>query len=332
MSYLLIGVEGCQLTDEERHWIAMDSVAGVILFSRNWQSPEQVAALTDAVRAIDPGAIIAVDQEGGRVQRFRDPCSILPPLGSLGAVYDRDSEEALELAFAHSQLMAMEMLALGVDLSFAPVLDVNGESQVIGDRGFHPSPDVVKELGRIYIKGMHNAGMKACGKHFPGHGSVKPDTHLSIAEDDRSLDEIARHDLKPFQVAMLNGLDAVMMAHVRYPAVDDRAAGYSPHWIGDVLRGRMRFDGVVISDDLGMVGAFEAGDYRERLQAALDAGCDMALVCKPQDVRELLENGPLPSPPVDRRDDLRGRLGRWSDCMVSEDRAHWQECLQYVTG
>ena len=328
MSYLLIGIQGHALTDEERAWVAMDAVAGVILFSRNWQSPLQVRALTDAIREIDPAAIIAVDQEGGRVQRFCEPCSTLPPLGVIGDMYERDPEEALEAAFAHAQLMATEMLALGVDISFAPVLDVDGDSQVIGDRAFHRSPDVVKELGRIYVKGMHNAGMKACGKHFPGHGSVLPDTHMSVAEDDRSLDEIARHDLKPFQVAILNGLDAVMMAHVRYPAVDQRAAGYSSHWIGEVLRGRMRFNGVVISDDLGMVGAFEAGDYRDRLAAALDAGCDMALVCKPEDMRELLACGSLPSVSMDRRDDLRGQLKSWPEVEVSDERVAWQECLQ----
>lgn len=331
MSYLLIGLEGPTLGPAEARWLARDEVGGVILFARNVRDPAQVQALTAAIRAVDPAAIVCVDQEGGRVQRVGPPATVLPPLGRIGARFADDVDEALALAFAHAQLMASEMLALGIDLSLAPVLDRDGGSRVIGDRAFHADPAVVKELGRSYVKGMQAAGMAACGKHFPGHGAVLEDTHHEQATDGRALDAIAGEDVVPFTVAVRNGLDAIMMAHVAYPAVDARPAGYAPAWIEGFLRSRMGFAGVVISDDLGMVAAGLVGGFRERVLAAREAGSDFLLVCRSDDVRACiaeLDAAGWPAVGPDRRDTLRRRRElRWDDFAGHPDRRRWQEQL-----
>jgi beta-N-acetylhexosaminidase len=286
---LVIGVAGHQLTAQERDWLRHDACAGVILFARNFASQAQVAELAQAIREAAPRPqLVCVDQEGGRVQRFRDGYSALPSLEGFGRRYAADRHGALELAREHAWLMASEVRASGVDLSFAPVVDLGRGNRAIGDRAFSADPDVVAAFTRAYVRGMHDAGMAATLKHFPGHGSVLEDTHVDDAVDDRPLDAIRALDLVPFAAGIDAGADAVMMAHVVYPQVDKDPAGYSKRWIGDILRGEMGFRGVVFSDDIGMAAAFSAGGIKARIDAHLDAGCDVVLVCHPELVPESL--------------------------------------------
>src|SRR5688500_4721356 len=292
---LVIGVAGTELTAQERDWLQHDACAGVILFSRNFASKAQVAELSQAIREAAPRPqLICVDQEGGRVQRFREGYSALPSLEGFGRMYGNDPVAALELAQEHAWLMASEIRATGVDLSFAPVVDLGRGNRAIGDRAFSADPEVVAEFTRAYVRGMHAAGMGATLKHFPGHGSVLEDTHFDDAVDPRSLDEIRALDLVPFVAGIEAKADAVMMAHVVYPAVAPDPAGYSRRWIEEVLRGDraaggLGFRGVVFSDDIGMAAASSAGGVKSRVHAHLDAGCDVVLVCHPELVEESLD-------------------------------------------
>ena len=286
---LVIGVAGTELNARERDWLQHDACAGVILFTRNFASKAQVAELAQSIREAAPRPqLVCVDQEGGRVQRFRDGYSALPSLEGFGRLYARDAAMALELAQEHAWLMASEVRASGVDLSFAPVVDLGRGNRAIGDRAFSPDPEVVAEFTRAYVRGMHAAGMAATLKHFPGHGSVLEDTHFDDAVDPRPLDEMRALDLVPFVAGIEEKADAVMMAHVVYPAVAPEPAGYSKRWIEDILRGEMGFRGVVFSDDIGMAAAFSAGGVKSRIDAHLDAGCDVVLVCHPELVEESL--------------------------------------------
>ena len=286
---LVIGVAGTELTPQERDWLQHPACAGVILFARNFASKAQVAELSQAIREAAPRPqLICVDQEGGRVQRFRDGYSALPSLEGFGRAYAADREAALELARQHAWVMASEVRASGVDLSFAPVVDLGRGNRAIGDRAFSAEPEVVSAFTRAYVQGMHDAGMAATLKHFPGHGSVLEDTHFDDAVDDRPLDEIRKLDLVPFVAGIDAGADAVMMAHVVYPQVDKDPAGYSTRWIQDILRDEMKFRGVVFSDDIGMAAAFSAGGIKARVDAHLDAGCYVVLVCHPELVPESL--------------------------------------------
>ncbi|HET7655667.1 MAG TPA: beta-N-acetylhexosaminidase [Luteimonas sp.] len=286
---LVIGLAGTQLTPQERDWLQHDACAGVILFARNFASKAQVAELSQAIREAAPRPqLVCVDQEGGRVQRFRDGYSQLPPLEIFGKLYAEDPWRALELARQHAWLMASEVRASGVDLSFAPVVDLGRGNRAIADRAFSPDPAVVAEFTRAYVEGMHQAGMAATLKHFPGHGSVLEDTHHETAVDDRPLDAIRALDLVPFAAGIEARADAVMMAHVVYPQVAPEPAGYSKRWIEGILRGEMGFRGVVFSDDIGMAAAFSAGGVRARIDAHLDAGCDVVLVCHPELVPDSL--------------------------------------------
>lgn len=286
---LVIGVAGTELTAQERAWLQHDAVAGVILFKRNFASRAQVAELSAAIRAAAPRPqLICVDQEGGRVQRFRDGYSPLPPLQQFDAVYRRDPDAALALAEEHAWLMASEIRASGVDLSFAPVVDLARGNRAIGDRAFSADPQAVAAFTRAYVRGMHSVGMAATLKHFPGHGTVLEDTHFDDAIDPRPLEVLRAEDLVPFAAGIEAGADAVMMAHVAYPAVAPEPAGYSKFWIEHVLRSEMGFRGVVFSDDIGMAAAFSAGGVRSRIDAHLDAGCDVVLVCHPELVEESL--------------------------------------------
>lgn len=286
---LVIGVAGTELNPQERDWLQHDACAGVILFKRNFASRAQVAELSAAIREAAPRPqLICVDQEGGRVQRFREGYSALPPLEEVGRMYAADPVAALELAQEHAWLMASEVRASGVDLSFAPVVDVGHGNLAIGNRSFSEDPAVVAEFTRAYVRGMHAAGMAATLKHFPGHGTVREDTHYDNARDDRSLDEMRRHDLIPFVAGIEAGADAVMMAHIAYPRIAPEPAGYSPVWIQDILRREMGFRGVVFSDDIGMKAAYSAGGIKARVDAHLDAGCDVVLVCHPELVEESL--------------------------------------------
>jgi beta-N-acetylhexosaminidase len=292
---LLIGVAGKELTTQERDWLQHDACAGVVLFTRNFASKAQVQELSQAIRAAAPRPqLVCVDQEGGRVQRFREGYSALPPLEGFGRLYASDREAALRLAEEHAWLMASEIRASGVDLSFAPVVDLGRGNRAIGNRAFDGDPEVVAEFTRAYVRGMHAAGMGATLKHFPGHGSVLEDTHFDAAVDPRTLDEIRALDLVPFVAGIEAKADAVMMAHVVYPAVAPDPAGYSTRWIEEILRGDraaggLGFRGVVFSDDIGMAAASSAGGIQARVHAHLDAGCDVVLVCHPELVEESLD-------------------------------------------
>lgn len=287
---LIIGLSGPELRADEARHLAHPAVAGAILFSRNIVDREQSEALIDAIRAVrETPLLICVDQEGGPVQRFRAGYAPLPPLAAIGALYEDDPEQARALAAEHAWLMASEMRAIGVDLSFAPVLDLRRGNRAIGDRAFHDDPQIVAELGVVYIEAMRAACMRATAKHFPGHGSVPEDTHVADAVDRRSLPTLAAEDLVPFAAAIQAGVDAVMMAHVTYPQVDPVPAGYSEHWIRRLLRDEYGFDGVVFSDDVAMVAAEGAGAVGRRVQLHLEAGCDAVLVCKAEQVEEALE-------------------------------------------
>jgi beta-N-acetylhexosaminidase len=287
---LVIGVAGTELTAQERAWLQHDAVAGVILFKRNFASRDQVADLSAAIRAAAPRPqLVCVDQEGGRVQRFGEGYSALPALQAFGQLHARDPQGALERAREHAWLMASEIRASGVDLSFAPVVDLGRGNRAIGDRAFSADPQVVAALTGAYVQGMHAAGMPATLKHFPGHGSILEDTHVDVAVDGRSLAAIQAEDLVPFAAGIQAGADAVMMAHVVYPQVAPEPAGYSPRWIQQILRQEMGFGGVVFSDDIGMAASFSAGGVKARVSAHLDAGCDVVLVCHPELVEDSLQ-------------------------------------------
>jgi beta-N-acetylhexosaminidase len=286
---LVIGVSGHELTARESDWLQHDACAGVILFLRNFASKAQVMELTRSIREAAPRPmLLCVDQEGGRVQRFRDGYSKLPPLEGFDVLYRRDADAALEVAREHAWLMASEIRATGLDLSFAPVVDLGRGNRAIGNRAFSPDPQVVAAFTRAYVDGMHAAGMAATLKHFPGHGSVPEDTHYEVAIDDRSLDQLRGLDLVPFAAGIDAGAEAVMMAHVTYPQVAPEPAGYSPRWIREILRQDMGFRGVVFADDIGMAAAFGAGGVKARIDAHLDAGCDVVPVCHPDLVEEAL--------------------------------------------
>ena len=305
---LVIGVSGHELTARERDWLQHDACAGVILFLRNFASKAQVMELTQSIREAAPRPmLLCVDQEGGRVQRFRDGYSKLPPLEGFDALYRRDADAALEIAREHAWLMASEIRATGLDISFAPVVDLARGNRAIGNRAFSPDPQVVAAFTRAYVDGMHAAGMAATLKHFPGHGSVPEDTHFEVAIDDRSLDQLRGLDLVPFAAGIDAGAEAVMMAHVTYPQVAPEPAGYSPRWIREILRQDMGFRGVVFADDIGMAAAFGAGGVKARIDAHLDAGCDVVPVCHPDLVEEGLravEGRALATP------GLAGMMGR----------------------
>jgi len=294
---VMLDVEGLTLAAHEIDKIRHPNTGAVILFARNYASPEQVEALVAAIRKARGGDIlIAVDQEGGRVQRFQTGFTRLPPAARYA--------ERPELAEAAGWLMASELLAVGVDFSFAPVLDVDcGISQIIGNRSFSTDPEVAAALASAFQKGMHAAGMAATGKHFPGHGAVAPDSHLALPIDKRGLDSIKARDLLPFKRLIAEGLEGVMPAHVIFSAADDRPAGFSPFWIREILRRELQFNGAVFSDDLSMAGASWAGDYPERAKMALAAGCDMVLVCNnPEAAEQVLEALPIkPDPKRQRR-------------------------------
>lgn len=306
---LVIGIAGTTLATAEREWLQHPSVGGVILFTRNFASRAQVTDLVAAIRAeAKQPQLLCVDQEGGRVQRFRDGFAALPSLEGFGKQYAHDAAGALALAREHAWLMASEIRALDVDLSFAPVVDLGRGNRAIGDRAFSPEPAIVAEFTRAYVAGMHEAGMAATLKHFPGHGSVLEDTHFDSATDPRDLDTLRREDLLPFVAGIAAGAEAMMLAHVTYPAVAPEPAGYSPRWIGDILRTEMGFRGVVFSDDIGMAAAESVGGIGARIDAHLDAGCDAVLVCAPTIVPDSLAAMERRPPP--RADALASLFGR----------------------
>lgn len=289
-----IDLDGLTLSVEEKLLILRPSVGGIILFARNFDSVSQLTSLIASIREVRAELLIAVDQEGGRVQRFKEGFTRLPPLAAFGKLYAAKPDDARALARDTGWLLAAELLAVGVDFSFAPVVDIDrGVSQVIGDRSFGSQHHLVTELAAEMINGMHEAGMPATLKHFPGHGYVNADSHIAIPVDDRSYEEIEQQDLKPFAL-LAKITEAVMPAHVIYPHCDDRPAGFSTFWQQTVLRERLGFAGVIFSDDLTMEGASVAGGFADRAEQAVNAGCDMVLVCNHRqgtiEVLDWLEN------------------------------------------
>jgi len=290
---IMLDVAGLTLAQDEKEKINHPNTGAVILFSRNYQDPEQVTELINSIRAARNGDIlIAVDQEGGRVQRFQQGFTRLPPASSYA--------ETPELAEPAGWLMAAELLAVGVDFSFAPVLDIDcGVSEIIGNRSFSTDPALATQLSSSFRKGMNAAGMAATGKHFPGHGAVALDSHLTLPVDDRDLDSIRAKDLLPFKQLIEEGLEGIMPAHVVYPKVDPSPAGFSPFWIQQILRKELNFNGTVFSDDLSMEGAASVGGFPERAKLAQLAGCDMVLVCNnPAAAEQVLDALPITQNPV----------------------------------
>ena len=331
---LLIGLSEKRLGEDELGWLRHPAVGGVVLFSRNYESRNQLQALCQRIRLVrDPPLLISVDHEGGRVQRFRDGFTRLPPQRVYGEYWRRDRTIAQDLAYRHGRVMAGELRACGVDLSWAPVLDLDGGSDVIGDRAFADDPEVVAALGRGVIAGMHDAGMAATGKHFPGHGSSGGDTHTHAVTDPRPLDDLRRGDLRPF-AELAEALDAVMLAHVRYPAVSARPAAFAPEWIGNSLREDLAFAGLAVSDDLCMAGAADGGDIPDRVQACMAAGCDLALVCQPDAVEHTLARLAAAQPIGDNAAaPLRGRRAlSWQELDAVPEWRQWQASLAELSG
>lgn len=302
---VMLDLQGPELLVEEREVLRHPAAGGVILFTRNYADPKQLEILVAEIHAVrEPPLLVAVDHEGGRVQRFRAGFTPLPPCAVFGDFYDREPAEAVREARECGWLMAAELRALGVDLSFAPVLDLEtGLSDVIRDRAFHREPEAIVRLAGAYVEGMHEAGMAAVGKHFPGHGSVAGDSHHELPVDERPYAAIRSRDLVPFEGLIKAGLPGIMPAHVVYPAVDAQPAGFSRTWLQEVLRGRLGFEGCIFSDDLGMAGAEAGGSFADRGWLALEAGCDMLLVCnRPEGARELIDAlGTRPRPLVQAR-------------------------------
>lgn len=282
---LMLDIAGYSLSSEDREILNHPLVGGVILFTRNYESPRQVTSLIKEIHAIrKTPLLVAVDQEGGRVQRFKDGFTRLPPVADLGIIYNKDRKLALKLAEQTAWVNAAELREVGADLSFAPVLDLDfSVSSVIGDRAFHRSPEVVADLAHSYMRGMDQAGMAAVGKHFPGHGAIAADSHECISIDERSYNDIRNEDMLSFERMIHFGLPAMMIAHIIYSQCHDQPAGFSGYWLKDVLRGELEFKGAIFSDDLSMKGAAGLGDITDRADACMQAGCDMFLVCNDRD-------------------------------------------------
>jgi beta-N-acetylhexosaminidase len=326
----VIDVVGTELTDADRERLRHPAAGGVILFSRNYRSPEQLTALCEDIERLrEPALPICVDHEGGRVQRFREGFTAIPAMRQLGRLWDRDREAGRAAARACGYVVASELAAHGVDFSFAPVLDLDfGSSSVIGDRALHFDPTAVGALGAGIVQGFADAGMAAVGKHFPGHGFAEADSHVAVPKDERAVKEIFRKDVVPFQAAIGAGLAAVMPAHVIYTQADAEPAGYSKYWLQEVLRGKLAFNGLIFSDDLSMEGAAVAGGVAERARAALNAGCDMVLLCNdPEGQEKLLESlGDVALAFPERLEKMRKKGGR--DLRKSVAYRDAQETLQ----
>ncbi|MEQ1661100.1 MAG: beta-N-acetylhexosaminidase [Thiobacillus sp.] len=333
---LMLDVAGTTLTDDDRQRLSHPLVGGVILFSRNYRDPAQLAALTAEIHALKTAPLlIGVDHEGGRVQRFREGFTRLPPMRAFGDIWNTHPQQARHLARETGYVLAAELRAHGIDFSFAPVLDLDyGASSVIGDRSFHAKPRAVFELAQAVMLGMKEAGMASCGKHFPGHGFVVADSHVAIPLDERPLAEIVATDLQPFRAMIEAGLAAVMPAHVIYPQVDAHPAGFSQVWLQTILRGELGFDGAIFSDDLCMEAASVAGGVTGRVHAALDAGCDMALVCNRPDLADEV----IASLKIDWPAPARARLARMHghphplDMTALRETARYADALHHIAG
>ena len=311
---LILDPSGPELTDSDRERLRHPAVGGAILFARHYRDPAQLEALSaDIARLREPELLVCVDHEGGRVQRFRDGFTALPPMRGLGRLWDRDRDAARSAARAVGYVIAAELAAHQVDFSFTPVLDLDfGTSAVIGDRALHYDPNAVGTLAAELVRGLDDGGVAAVGKHFPGHGFASADSHVELPRDERRVADILRKDVAPYRAAIAAGLAAVMPAHVVYAAADSVPAGYSRYWLQQILREQLRFEGLVFSDDLAMAGANTAGDAPARARAALEAGCDMILLCNDaasqDDVLRALGDVPLRKPA--RAERMRRRGGR----------------------
>lgn len=333
---VMLDVTGTTLTEDDRKRLLHPLTGGVILFSRNFESPAQLTALTAEITALrTPALLIAVDHEGGRVQRFRDGFTAIPPMRELGVAWDKNATQAKQLAQDTGYILATELRAHGVDITFAPVLDVDYKrSSVIGDRAFHADPEIIAPLAQALVHGFHLGGMSSVGKHFPGHGHVRADSHHEVPVDDRSYVDIEQCDLIPFRRLIGAGLGAVMPAHVIYPQVDASPAGFSAKWLKQILRKQLEFEGVIFSDDLSMEGAKGVGDIVARAKAALTAGCDMVLVCNDAGAADLLLAGldyTMPAVGQLRLAAMRGR-GPVQGMAVVGASTEYQRALAVVKG
>ena len=326
---LMLDLEGFALSAEESELLNHPLTGGVIFFSRNYESPEQLAHLVNSIREVSAKELlICVDHEGGRVQRFRSEFTELPAIEKLNKYQSSEIN-----SFKHGWLMAAEVRAMGIDFSFAPVLDVDhGVSSVIGDRAFSDNPETISLLATEYIKGMCEAGMASTGKHFPGHGAVVEDSHNDIPIDNRSREQIWAKDIVPFKQLITQGLDAVMPAHVIYSEVDNKPAGFSRIWLQNVLRKELSFDGVIFSDDLSMEGAAGMGGFTERAEAAMDAGCDMVLVCNNrQGAIEVIDRANIKQSEISATRLLRMKGKPFMNRAALLDTKHWAEMVEDVT-
>lgn len=331
---LMVDVVGLELSDEERDILRHPSVGGIILFSRNYQSPEQVNALIDDIRSLrEPHLLISVDHEGGRVQRFRSGFTRLPAIGEIGKHYTQHPKQTLKNTEIAAWLTAAELRAIGVDFSFAPVLDLDyGVSDIIGDRSFHRDPEAVASMAYAYIQGMKRAWMPAVGKHFPGHGAVEVDSHLGLPVDTRHFEDMLQADMLPFSRLCQTELAGIMPAHIIYQQCDSLPAGFSPFWIKEILRDRFGFQGAILSDDLSMEGAAVMGDSLARAEAALSAGCDMVLVCnKPESVVQVIDGLKVKDEPLRhmRLIRLHGRYGMTRGELLANQQ--WRQAAQMLT-
>lgn len=326
---VMIDVDGTELNDEDRELLRHPMVGGLIFFARNFRSREQLEALVADIRSVRPEILLAVDQEGGRVQRFRDTFTRIPSMQALSA--RANTQQLRDVGW----LLAAELLAVDVDFSFAPVLDADDDfCKIVGDRSFARDPLVLAEKARPFIAGMHEAGMATTGKHFPGHGQVLEDSHEELPVDQRTLEQVLASDCVPFAECIAAGeLQAVMPAHIRFAQVDENPVGFSRFWLQEILRKRLGFDGVIFSDDLTMEGAGAAGGYAERIRAAMQAGCDMGVVCNNrQGALEVLKalEGFTPDPESSRRlARMRGqaKITSWSEL---EQSPRWQATREWL--
>lgn len=331
---LMVDVVGLELSDEERDILHHPSVGGIILFSRNYQSPEQIKALIDDIRGLrEPHLLISVDHEGGRVQRFRSGFTRLPAIGEIGKHYKQHPKQTLKNTEIAGWLMATELRAIAVDFSFAPVLDLDyGVSEIIGDRSFSRDPEAVASMAYAYIQGMKRAWMPAIGKHFPGHGAVEVDSHLALPVDTRHFEDMLQADILPFSRLCQTELAGIMLAHIIYQQCDGLPASFSPFWIKEILRDRFGFQGAILSDDISMEGAAVMGDSLARAEAALSAGCDMVLVCnKPESVVQVIDGLKVADEPLrhTRLIRLHGRHGMTRNEMLANQ--EWKQAAHILT-
>ena len=318
---LIIDLDGLSLSVAEKRLLGSPFIGGVIFFARNFKNREQISFLVSEIRETAPDLLICVDQEGGRVQRFLKGFSIIPPMQLLGNTLKTASKNSESFVKDCGWLMASELIACDVDFSFAPVLDLDANScEVIADRSFSSNPELTTRAAQLFIAGMDEAGMAATGKHFPGHGGVVADSHHETPLDQRSLDELHAHDLIPFK-KLAASLGAIMPAHIIFPKIDSNAVGFSEFWLKNILRESLKFDGVIFSDDLSMKGSDIAGDYKDKAESALKAGCDAILVCNNRqgvfEVLDFLESSNWTSSPrLDRM--TRRKIFSWDDLNAND--------------